>query len=273
MSKLYRFALVGLAGSGKTCILTALTLPRVANSEGYSATWVQHPTEAIIGDERILKAYADGDKVLRSAHDRLEQHLPPDKTLLSTMRFRFDFGVTEGRTYATELIDYSGELLNPEVKEDEAADKLRDILNDCDALLVLAEAPRPGDDRQPSYKAAGQLRMAIARLNSRRGTNGPPPRKPVVLLLNKWDRRETASRCAEFRSQQVQAFLDENPEPPQKSLINALLGGVAPDCFHILAVSAFGASRIERTRDKDGIEKTDKELPRRQNSVAHGRLT
>ena len=42
--KVYQFALYGGQASGKTCILIALGMPRRANPQGYSCTWIQDST-------------------------------------------------------------------------------------------------------------------------------------------------------------------------------------------------------------------------------------
>lgn len=120
MKRPYRFAILGLAGSGKTNLLAALTMPSAPDPSGFGSSWQRRPPGR---HSRGRKAYVVGSEAIDAAVKALrEGRLPaPTKLQHRVMRLRFRFSVSgpEPHSYPVELIDYSGEVLDPEAKGDE----------------------------------------------------------------------------------------------------------------------------------------------------------
>jgi hypothetical protein len=245
--QVYRLALYGVVASGKTCILSALSLPRVANPKGFSCSWIEHvPGHSLpTGDPTTWTTddpFHAGWKWLNEQRSRLKiGEVPaPNPVRTGPMRFLFDFGSRDHGIRHVELIDYSGELIT--VSAGELAAKLHDHMRDCDGLLVLAEVPHPDRIDAPLADGLEKLKSAFLLLLNRRDTS-PRQDWPIALLFNKWDRRADADRDGYAEEQQlIKAFLDQSP--PQLSLIDTITNAVGDENSRCFPVSAFGAHEI-----------------------------
>ena len=247
--QVYRLALYGVRASGKTCILSALSLPRVAHPDGLSCSWIEnvpgHPLPA--GDPATWTTedpFHIGWKWLHEQRSRLKGgELPaPNPNREEPMRFLFDFGSRDHGTRHIELIDYSGELVTASASE--LAAKLRDHMQVCDGLLVLAEVPYPGRDHAPLADDLEKLKGAFLLLLNGRDTS-PWQDWPIALLFNKWDRRGDADSDGHAEDQQlIEEFLNQSPPPPQSSLIDTIKNAISDDNTRCFPVSAFGAHKI-----------------------------
>ncbi|MBI5764289.1 MAG: hypothetical protein HZA51_12275 [Planctomycetes bacterium] len=251
----YRLALYGVRSSGKTCILSALSLPRVAHPEGFSCSWIEHvPGHPLPSGDPVTWTTDDpfhvGWKWLSEQRSRLKNgELPaPNPNRENVMRFLFEFGSRNHGTLHVELMDYSGELITASASE--LAAKLRDHMRDCDGLLVLAEVPYPGRDHAPLADDLEKLKGAFLLLLDERGA-GPMQEWPIALLFNKWDRRadDDCDGDAQKRGM-IAAFLNQSPQPPHASLVNTIRNAVGDDNYRCFPVSAFGAHEIR----SDGAE-------------------
>ena len=173
--KIYRLAVYGGTASGKTCILAALAMNRTRHPKGYTGEWppVPQTPPGARGRKAITaegSAYARGKEWLEQAIRRLEKgevpepNPPEDKP----RRFYFQFTIPDRGTAHVELVDYSGELIDPNLSEERLAGYLRQHLAQCDGLLVLAEAPLPQKDSQPLAEELLKLRKAFAALKNER---------------------------------------------------------------------------------------------------------
>lgn len=247
--KVYRLALYGVRSSGKTCILSALSLPRVANPEGFTCSWIENvPGHSLPPGDPATWTTNDpfqvGWKWLNEQRSLLKGcKLPaPNPNREEPMRFRFDFGSRDHGTRHVELIDYSGELVLASASE--LAAKLRDHMLVCDGLLVLAEVPYPGRDHTPLADDLEKLKGAFLLLLGNRD-DGPKQDWPIALLFNKWDRRTEDNFDAEDRKKIIDAFLDESPQPPHAPLVDTIRNAVGDDNYCCFPVSAFGAHEIQ----------------------------
>src|SRR5262245_7455769 len=263
MVQLYRFALYGRAGSGKTCILAALSLPHTVHPDGLTCDWVPDPPDTAQLDEERKSAYRRGQVALTEARLALSRGEKPAPTPLDEgllcYRFVFSAARPEPRQFHVELVDYSGELIDPHLTTSELAGKLRRHLQDMDGLLVLGEAPRPGEEQARLYGEFERLRQALAALGQDKA-DVAERQTPVVLLLNKWDRRHPADGRPHDRDREMDEFLATEPEPAHRGLVHSLEAAVPAGSFRRFAVSAFGASRHETRRDAEGTER-EVELP------------
>lgn len=245
----FRLALYGVPSSGKTCILSALSLPRVPHPDGLTCFWIENVPGHELPEGKSDKwntedPYHRGWKWLNEQRDQLRMGKLPlaNKNEDDVMRFRFAFGAPNRGTRYVELLDYSGELITASASE--LAKNLRDHMRTLDGLLVLAEVPRakPGDT--PHVEDLEKLKGAFLLLTNERAA-GPQVDWPIALLFNKWDRRpEYAQNENASLSELVNAFLNQTPPPPHASLVDTLRNAVGAENIRCFPVSAFGAHRI-----------------------------
>ncbi len=264
VTKIYRLALYGRKSSGKTCILAALAMDRVLNQEGFTCTWLRQPSQAWLrasaqAEESTVKditiAFEAGRVWLEDAIGLLEHGATPpgNPNQGGLLRFAYEFTADDHRVYRVELTDYSGELIDPALDSDISplAGKLRQHMKKMDAILVLAEAPAPGRPSQELHRELGRLRQAFAALRGENQT-GPAFDTPVVLLINKWDRRKRAGRFTAERGQdEVRDFFEEEPEPPHRTLQQALKNAVNEGDFRCCPMSAFGPGTLVDAAGKE----------------------
>jgi|GEM_PF-1650086 len=242
---IYKFALYGVPGSGKTCLLSALAMPRVANPKRYTCTWIDKapdespPPEGPSGPPAGDPLQSSRIHLLKQI-DLLKHGEPPDSTGTSqgVMSFLFDFTDPKLGVFRVEIADYSGELV---LSEDKLAVKLREHMNGRDGLLILAETPKPKGD---TAELAANLNALTAAFHQLDKDPGPGGRRdwPVAILLNKWDRRGPIDFTdPDGERRKMEEFLSGPDELPHKSLIDAVEGVVTADNLLIRPVSAFGA--------------------------------
>ena len=250
--KVYRIALYGHSGSGKTCILAALAMERLPHPDGLSCIWLTSGQE-------------EGRKWLKDAINAFENQQVPNPNPPTSMHLSFDFSFSaDGRNYPVEMIDYSGELVNPALSDHENAKLLTEHLKDMDALLVLAPAPRSGD---PDPKLSDDL-LAITRtfksFCEKAGEHKTHLDKPVVMLVNMWDRmygqkfsapefsmaatlpgndsgvQSSKSLNMDSEQHRLQQLLDSDLLRSHRALHNALKNSLPERDFAIFPVSAIG---------------------------------
>ncbi len=235
-ARYYRFGLCGLTSGGKTCLLAALAMPRIAHPEGLTATLLP-----LAGD--AAGHLVDGWRWVDQAREALRNgKVPPPNpnTGRSTLRYKF----TDGRAHElfVELVDYSGELLDSRQSQSDLAGQLRRYLSEVDGFLFVAEHPKPGEN---AGELAGYLlhlneALALQRENARKQGNATSG--PIALLLNKWDRHGGIvlnGRAHAEESRAVEAFLKTEPPPPHAGLLAELSAASGGVC-RAFPVSAFG---------------------------------
>jgi hypothetical protein len=244
----YRLALYGVRSSGKTCILSALSIPRVAHPEGLSCSWIEnvpgHPLPS--GDPSSWTTrdpYHIGWQWLSEQRKRLRSgDIPAPNPNRDPMRFLFDFGSPDHGTRHIELIDYSGELITASASE--LAATLREHMRECDGLLILAEAPRPNGDHTPLTDDLDKLAGAFRTLLNERG-EAPRHEWPIAMLFNKWDRRTNANDEGDGdAADSLGEFLGQSPPPPHSALLDTIRNAVGIDNAYSFPVSAFGSHAI-----------------------------
>jgi len=254
--KVYRLALYGVRASGKTCILSALSMPRATNPGRYTCSWIEEeasnplpqgdPSEWVTSDPFHL-----GWRWLAEQRDRLKRGEVPQANAIrdEPTRYRFDFTAPERGAFRAELIDYSGELIT--ATSSELAARLREHMQNCDGLLLLAEAPHPGRDLAPLTDDFEKLKAAF---NVLLGERDPSSRQdwPVAILLNKWDRRGPITfDDPDAERRRLEDFLDGRSTLPHRGLVHLVENVVSGKNVLVYPVSAFGAHEI----DEDGAER------------------
>lgn len=290
--KLRKLAVYGRRSSGKTCILTALAMSRLANPRGYSCLWIsdhancpQMDGDAGRSPDDPLLARWRGKEMLVEQCERLRRgELPVATELRQPLRLLYQFTKSEGEgdvsgdwtaeaaTFFTELIDYSGELINPD-NDTSFADTLMAHLQDCDGLLILAEATTTVEQNERLHSHLELLRQVLPAVAERRRKQNAGP-FPIALLLNKWDRMVDASQLTPLMRdaarpdlsesergrtrQEIAGILDasldrffrQSPPVPQLALaseLEAVAGGKA--WFRTFCVSALGPCISHTARD------------------------
>ena len=238
--KVYRFALYGGAAAGKTCILAALAMPRLVHPRGYTCVWMPQlvglprpPGEpATWNHQDTAAAFHLGSDWLQQAKEALSRREPPKGNRnREPLRFLYDFTTPDHRTLRIELSDYSGELLDPRLTNDALATRLRHHMQDMDAILVLAEAPHQGEEHQQLAEEFHRLQQAFATLRGQM-QDGSALNIPIALLINKWDRRNSSAE--QNNTCDLELFLNADPQPPQRTLVENLRGSVTAGNFEDL---------------------------------------
>ncbi len=237
MIKKYKFAFFGQSGSGKTCLLAILDMQRIPHPACYTSSRL--PLEVKLPTSESWTTAKEEAEILHKSNARLEEAKKlliegsvPSKTELS-INFLFDYKFSSQKTgeFHARLIDYSGELVEPQNAPQDIAKELREKLQGMDGLLVLAPVFRKTGELNQLQKTIGLISFS----------------KPIALLITKWDRLDP-----------IQETLtpDNLPSVEFRDLYNDLINKVGEKNCDVFSVSAFG----ETLQDKD--------LPKQVNPIA-----
>jgi len=233
--KVYRIALYGASGSGKTCILAALAMDRLPHPEGLSCTWLPSGQKA-------------GREWLKEAVSAFEENRLPKPSEVTTQLPAFDFNFSaDGRTYAVELIDYAGELVDPALSDGENAKLLFDRLRNMDALLVLAPVPKTDGYHSILSRELLAVRRTFEKLREQMSEKKTHIDTPVALIVNAWDRMMghglAISEKQTYASEQKklnELLVGSSTLLPHRGLYDALKNSVPENDFAAFPVSAIG---------------------------------
>jgi hypothetical protein len=242
--KAFKVGILGRKSAGKTCLIAALSLPRSPHPKGIQC--VQLPAKREDGD-----AYRLGDERLSEAKREIMNGGIPvqtDPTTLLAYRYRLLVPPCK-KPFFVELLDYSGELIESGMSAGELASRLRATLQDLDALLVLAEHPRPSSDRNQLAFELNELTRIFHLIHEDKLDF------PVGLVINKWDRftvnhKGDGPSNGQLPSMETVTQFIEASAPHQALRKN--LEAISGKHFGVLAVSAFGDSVIIEEMGADG---------------------
>ncbi len=263
-SKLYRFALYGRSSSGKTCILAALAMPHGSHPKNYTAT--VHPIDLSLAKNETERAGLEKNKAwISEATSFLKRgEILPPTPIDVHLRFQYEFTTPEHQNYWIELLDYSGELIEPDLTGGDLAKDLREKLKKMDGLLVLAEAPRQKDGENENYEAFEELyklQQAFTSLR-REMQDGENLNLPIALLINKWDRLGNIERSnLEAEQTKLEAFFQNVPHPPHRELERVLSSVISEGNFKKFPVSALGECELIENETNHVIERPIKTNP------------
>ncbi|RKZ50649.1 MAG: hypothetical protein DRR16_17275 [Candidatus Parabeggiatoa sp. nov. 3] len=259
MLKKYNFAFFGLSGSGKTCILAALDMQRVEHPAGYTCSLLPVTVKRPVGEpEKWTDEEKEADILYKSsdrleeAKQELEQGTVPRGTEL-TIDFMFDYKFSSPKIgeFCARLMDYGGELVNPNNAPQDIAKELREKLRGMDGIFVLAPVPFPNDIKQGKTEKLNRLQKTLGLIQFRQTI-------PIALLVTKWDR--IAALPSSILVEPLNK--DELPSIEHRDLYNDLVNKVGEDNCKAFPISAFGES--ERQATEDGKER---ELPKQVNPL------
>ncbi|HDN25759.1 MAG TPA: hypothetical protein ENG03_01420 [Thioploca sp.] len=261
MAKKYNFGFFGLSGSGKTCILAALDMQRIEHPANLTGTLLPIEVKRATGEPEIWTAEEKEADILYKSSDRLEeakQHLEhssvPEGTELS-IDFIFDYKFSSPQTgdFYARLVDYGGELVNPQNAPQDIAKDLREKMEGMDGLFVLAPAPHPNETKKGVSERLNRLQKTMGLIQF-------PKPIPIALLVTKWDRLAPLS---EYTAAQQPLTKDELPTTEHRDLYNDIVNKVGEDNCKAFPVSAFG--QCERHTTPEGKET---EFPKQVNPLA-----
>lgn len=260
-----RYGIFGPADAGKTNILAALASHRIPNPRHLSSIWMEGLTNAaadsfgstVDGDvipDDIKLAYLEGIDWLSQARSRLTRGEIIDANDNSRLASRFAFQFHGPHIYSqsaskdagsisfeSELLDYSGELLRTVTKVTEKSRSVRDVLRQCDGLIVVAEAPRKGKSEDEIRRHLSEVEAVFAAIANDNKAN--ERFCPVALVINKWDRLDPDW---EFNPEECRSKLETffQSHPLYQSFRDTVRGAAGDDRFLDFLCSAFGKSKI-----------------------------
>lgn len=198
----YRFGLFGHRASGKSVSVVALGAARRPETDGASIVFVNALPPQDVKDPQDVLTVEQLENAYSEALAALEQGRLPGQTspVHGNLRYAFDLIVPMEEAPAgqrslkrrLEISDHAGELVNRLTKETERAALLRTFLAENDALILVAEAPRPNDDptaRQKVLADVTELTSRLAEVLKDQPFDNWRCRS-AVLLVTKWDRIE-----------------------------------------------------------------------------------
>lgn len=255
-TKVYRLALYGLPNSGKTCILAALAMPRDPHPLRYNCTWRKIDLSNC-RNKAEAKDLKDSKEWMEKCIKKLDQQEVPEANSNSQGQLVFQYKFTDANHqtfYYIELIDYSGELIDPDLSSNKLKKNLLTRFTEMDGILVLAEAAYQKQledvesDQKKSYKQSHinlhKLSEAFNLLCDEKQDGGAALDIPVALLINKWDRYSAIEYDHPDKEQKkLEDFLNATDKPPHKGLYDELYSLITDGNFKAFPVSAFGMTK------------------------------
>jgi len=257
--KVYRLALYGLSGAGKTSVLAALAMPRYPHPLGHTCIWrtidmSAFKEEVLTQNKQLMTLYHSQEWMEKAIQKLSEGELPePNPIRDEHFIFEYDFTASTHQTFRIELIDYSGDLIHPEGSNNILAKNLRQTFVEMDGIIVLAEAPFQPEPlekiqnnnnhcHEPTYSSLYPLRQAFSLLRCER-PDCIRLEVPVALLITKWDRYSDIDYThPENEQRKLEEFINSNPPPSHKGLRDVLHYSVKEGDFQTFPVSALGVS-------------------------------
>jgi hypothetical protein len=243
-AKVYRIALIGCTGAGKTCLLAALGAVSGPHVTARRLRALPDAASAASGDG--VTAFNQGNETLGRAEQDMRAGRQPAATDPSRppLLAVYELSVPGRGQLTVEVADYSGELLNSRATNETGRRALAEICRDCDAVVVLADAPQK-DRHGASHTHMAAVRACFSEwvTGARGGVKVPIP---VALVFTMFDRRVRHGATADERAAAL-AHLLESDE--YGDLVRELRN--VCDVFQEFAASAFGG-RVPPTAGSAG---------------------
>lgn len=255
--KVYRVAVLGGPGSGKTCLLAVLgltgredstnrtcvrldRLPGLSDADRPDPDTIDAPEEV---RRNPVRAFFRADTWLRAAERELSAGRPPEANpaTLPPLLAVYTFAHPDRGELTLEVIDFPGELLRASSSERANVAAVRAFFDHLDGLLILAEVP-DGEGGCPPFDEL--LRVFAAWTDGQK--SGPRRDLPVAIVFNKWDRRGKLDATPSEREAEVEALLRDSVS--HRNVLNAVSPRVA-------ACSAFAASAFGQREGASGSER------------------
>lgn len=286
----YRFGLFGHRASGKSVLVVALGAARRPETDGSSIVFVNALPPKDVKDPQDLLTVEQLEDAYSEALATFEQGRLPGQTspVHGNLRYAFDLIVPleeapsgpRSLRRRLEISDHAGELVNRLTKEKERAALLRAFLAENDALILVAEAPRPSDDpvaRQKALADVTELTSRLAEVLKDQPFDGLRCRT-AVLLVTKWDRIENFDcfqhadeSAADFlrrlaaeearHAELFDAWLQTAEAAEHRRLLDDLRLRFGSEAVRTYPVTAFGRARRVPNSTTDEMEEVPAGLP------------
>ncbi|MFK5969917.1 MAG: hypothetical protein QM487_07360 [Candidatus Marithrix sp.] len=263
----YRLALYGLSGSGKTCLLAALAMQRNPHPLSHSCIW--HPPEIPKfskenSQEHLLQK--NSKAWMETAINKLANQEFPAPNPKSNEQFVFEYNFTASthQTFRIELVDYSGDLINPPMNVNVLAKNLRRRFAEMDGIVVFAEVPLSETNNSDElFKLQQTFSLLLRESNVNVALD-----IPVALLITKWDRYSKID-YSEPTNEQTKLDVFINLNPPHRRLVDILRFSTTEGNFKIFPVSALGTSEQQNSIELKsfGLEDAFIWLAQQRNSI------
>ncbi len=244
----YRLALYGLSGSGKTCLLAALAMQRNPHPLSHSCIW--NPPEIPkfskeTSQEHLLQK--NSKDWMETAINKLANKEFPDPNPKGNEQFVFEYNFTASthQIFRIELIDYSGELINPPVNVNTLAKNLRRRFAEVDGIVVFAEVSDT-DNSDELFKLQQTFSLLLRESNVNVALD-----TPVALLVTKWDRYSKID-YSNPANEQTKLDIFINSTPSHRRLVDILRFSTTEGNFKIFPVSALGTCEQQNSSVESG---------------------
>ena len=194
-SPLLNFALIGRKSSGKTCLLTALALPKELNEFGlncnlsrskkrYEEYLNQNNVKEFFGDDSVAK-YDEMLEHIDVLINKIKEGKLPDATPLTGKTAHiYNVDTIKQVNFDMALFDYAGELVEAESK---VSDSLLKFLGSMSGLMVIVELGKnTPEGRKQSALDISNLQQFFKAIE----INGDGKTRfniPIALLITKFD--------------------------------------------------------------------------------------
>ncbi|MFZ4791557.1 MAG: hypothetical protein ACOYMW_11820 [Candidatus Competibacteraceae bacterium] len=245
---IYRLALFGLTASGKTTILTALSLAHRANLPPASVISVNDIHE---NDPQKKASYLFGwNRLIESRNEFERGDMPQATAVKEDLYYRYKFSDDSGMLL-TDLVDYAGELIHPHALTDEITKKIRETLREVDGLILLT--PLATENDQADFdEQINLLKTSFDSFHESRklAKNKRAGIAPVSLIINKWDMLgELHYDDLEKEQAKIEEFLNSRRGLSYNGLYKSLCSTFGEENVRIFPVSALGSCEFKRFED------------------------
>ena len=183
--KIYRFALFGMPGSGKTCVLTAMGMVCRPTTDGSCCSFL--PAHRLASPE-VQEGWATLKEYAWSLSKEGELPNPNEVKRENYPRYRYVYTDPKIGTTYFEIINYAGWLTHhSHFRHEDSAELLEHLTeHDVDAIIVLVSAPKEGQEQSDIPDEIATISKAFNFMLSQQAAEC---RYPIALALTKWDRR------------------------------------------------------------------------------------
>jgi len=252
--KLYRFALFGMSGSGKTCILTAMGMTCRATTDGSYCGSLPAKSDA---SPEVLEGWENLKKYVK----RLKMGEPPRPTEVKQgdyPRYRYVYTDSKMGEAYFEIIDYAGELIHTgNITQEYCTVLLKHLTaHDVDGIIVLVSVPNEEEKQSEIPDEIATIREAFNFLQSEQSETQSDltevRRYPIALVLTKWDRQWNQGMPippneANVETERLAQFMKQCTA--YQTVRDVLEGGAGNGGFKVFPVSALGKCSDGRKPD------------------------
>jgi hypothetical protein len=237
--KIYRFALFGLSGSGKTCFLTAMGMVCRPTTDGSCCSPL--PAHRYASTE-VQEGWTTLQEYVSSLGKVGELPKPDEAKWGNYPRYRYAYTDSKIGAAYFEIINYAdGVIHHSRFRNEDSAELLKHFIDyNVDGIIVLVSAPKEGQEQSDIPDEIATIQAAVFSFIKGEGTLRH--RYPVALVLTKWDRQWERGvpiplNDADVEAERMTKFMEQHTAYQE---VRDLLKGSADGSFKTFTVSALG---------------------------------